>query len=134
VRELPEAGATGRDRAYMVLRERRKKGDRSVRQTNNDLKRYYRVANWFYFKNKLPNTLPIRFAKSRRLGRTVVLNCKHPVLIEVSDRLRFSSNLTIMTVLHEMVHVENPKPIGHGAWFNRRMEKLARAGAFDGLW
>ena len=39
-----------------------------------------------------------------------------------------------MTMLHEMVHVENPKWKGHGWKFEHRMLKLAKARAFAGVW
>jgi len=105
-----------------------------VRQTNEHLKHYYCTANRLYFRNRLPNDLPVRFAKLRGLGRTKVQSDKVPLWIEIGEDLRRIPCITVMTVLHEMVHVENPAWKGHGWKFERRMLKLAKDGAFAGLW
>jgi hypothetical protein len=104
-------------------------------QSNADLRRYYRVANRKYFKGKLPD-IPVRFAKVNRLvlGILWINPGDVPSDIEISEELRYVQNLTIMTLLHEMVHVENPRWKGHGWRFDRRMKQLAQDGAFDGLW
>ena len=93
-----------------------------MRQTNTDLWRYYDIANYKHFRNRLPKDIPIRFANLPRtvLGRTCI--CNHGI------------PQAIMTMLHEMVHVENPKWKGHGWKFEHRMLKLAKARAFAGLW
>ena len=105
------------------------------RQTNADLRWYYKVSNRKYFKNKLDKNLPIRFAKLPRkvLGSTQVY---HGIVlsIEISDDLRKFTAHTITTLLHEMCHVENPQWKGHGYKFDRRMLKLAKDGALNGLW
>ena len=107
-----------------------------MRQSNSDLWRYYDVANAKYFKNKLPKDIPIRFAKLQPhvLGKTYV--CNHGIAqgIEISERLRSASAHTIMTMLHEMVHVEHPQWKGHGRHFDGAMLRLAKAGALNGLW
>ena len=107
-----------------------------MRQTNADLRRYYRVANAKYFKNKLPKDIPIRFAKLPHgcLGKTYVCNHGIPQCIEINNTLRSFESHTIMTMLHEMVHVENPQWKGHGYKFDRRMLRLAKDRAFAGLW
>ena len=107
-----------------------------MKQTNRDLWRYYDVANRKYFKNKLDKNLPIRFAKLPRkvLGRTQVCNHGIAQCIEISDDLRKFTAHTITTLLHEMCHVENPQWKGHGWKFDRRMLRLAKDGAFYGLW
>lgn len=107
-----------------------------MRQNNYDLWRYYDVANARYFKNRLPKDIPIRFAKLPHgcLGKTYV--CNHGIAqgIEISERLRSSSAHTIMTMLHECVHVAHPKWKGHGRHFDAAMLGLAKQGAFSGLW
>jgi len=107
-----------------------------VRQNNYDLWRYYDVANARYFKNRLPKDIPIRFAKLPHgcLGKTYV--CNHGIAqgIEISERLRSSSAHTIMTMLHECVHVAHPKWKGHGRHFDAAMLGVAKQGAFSGLW
>ena len=107
-----------------------------MKMTNRDLWRCYDVANLRYFHNKLQRDIPLRFAKlpNGMLGKTYV--CTHGIAqaIEISERLKSNEVHAIMTLLHEMVHVEKPRYKGHGWRFDRRMKKLAQDGAFDGLW
>ena len=107
-----------------------------MRQSNRDLWRYYDVANAKYFKNKLPKDIPIRFAKLQPhvLGKTYVCNHGIPRAIEISEKLKNTSCHTILTMLHEMVHVEHPQWKGHGRHFDAAMLRLAKQGAFSGLW
>ena len=73
------------------------------------------------------------------------LVCSYILRIYISERLRHSGSLCVGTLLHEMVHAEmfQNRVGGHhkriclsGRWnkFNKRMLKLAKAGAFNGLW
>jgi hypothetical protein len=105
-----------------------------LKQTNADLRRYYRVANAKYFNNALPEGIPMRFAKIRGTGVTRLLNDRIPILIEINEDLRRCQAITIMTVMHEMLHVEKPSYKGHDWRFDRRMLCLAKQGAFDGCW
>ena len=47
-------------------------------------------------------------------------------------------NVTILTILHELVHVEQwdgvTEKTMHGRKFDARMKQLAVKGAFNGLW
>lgn len=106
-----------------------------MKQTNADLKRYYRIANQLYFNNKLPHDLPVFYGRTRTgvLGTTLVQG-KLAHRIKISNRLRAFHCLSVMTMLHEMLHVEKPTLIGHDWRFDRRMLRLAKLGAFDGLW
>ena len=104
------------------------------RQTNADLRRYYSEANAKYFHNRLPKDIPMRFAKMRDVGTTWIDDDNVPVEIWVTEKLRTFQAITIMVVLHEMQHVQEPSHIGHGWRFDKRMLKLAKAGAFAGLW
>jgi hypothetical protein len=105
--------------------------------SNVDLRYAYLTFNRKYFSNKLPKELPIKFSKrlirQGKLGNTATL-CDFPLWIEISPLIRFSGVLVRMTLLHEMCHVENPHPTGHGKWFNKRMLRLAKDGAFNGYW
>lgn len=104
-----------------------------MRQTNADLRRYYRFANKRYFGNKLPS-INLYFTKLRSISGVTRLLCNIPAYIEISESLRTFQAITIQTVIHEMVHVEHPTWKGHGWQFDRRMLRLAKAGAFDGCW
>ena len=59
--------------------------------------------------------------------------------IAISNRIRWSSALVRMTLLHEMVHLKlvdkdkSPKT-RHSRMFHREMKRLAARGAFVGLW
>jgi predicted SprT family Zn-dependent metalloprotease len=48
------------------------------------------------------------------------------------------SSVAIMTVIHELVHVEQWDEVTdktqHGRKFTARMKQLANKGAFNGLW
>lgn len=107
--------------------------------TNVDLRLAYLAFNKKYFGNQLPKDMPVYFSKhldsQGKLGRTSVhVQTFRPQYVEISSRIRFSGCLVRLTLLHEMCHVENPKPSGHGKWFNGRMKKLAKDGAFDNWW
>lgn len=104
-----------------------------MRQTNSDLRRYYRVANRKYFGNKLPS-INLYFTNLRNCAGRTQLACNVPVYIEINEGLRTYQAITIQTVLHEMCHVENPRWKGHGYKFDRRMLRLAKDGAMSGLW
>ena len=105
-----------------------------MRQSNHDLRRYYRTANRLYFHNKLPKDIPLQFARIKDRGVTLVLNNKVALVIKINEDLRSWQAITIMTVLHEMLHVERPELLGHKWQFDRRMLRLAKLGAFDGNW
>jgi hypothetical protein len=107
-----------------------------VKQTDADLRRYYRIANKRYFGNKLPVHFHLQFGKIKGAGVTHVLNGDTPIAIEINETLRTFQAITILTVLHEMLHVEKPKDDHKkNDWrFDRRMLRLAQQGAFDGLW
>ena len=105
-----------------------------MRQTNAHLRSYYCWANAEYFRNALPKDIPMRFAKMRAVGKTWVDGNGVVIEIWVTEKLRRFQAMTMMTVLHEMQHVEKPLFKGHGWQFDRRMLRLAKQGAFDGLW
>lgn len=111
--------------------------------TNKDLRYWYGLFNKRHFGDKLPKDLDVKFGKLPKglLGTT---NCikyigkdKHKSSaqnIRIDLNIRQRSTIVILTLLHEMVHVENPSWIGHGRRFDRRMKELAAKGAFNGLW
>jgi len=58
--------------------------------------------------------------------------------IWISEEIKKFKAITILTVLHECVHVETWDRVTqkscHGRLFNKRMKQLANKGAFNGLW
>jgi hypothetical protein len=57
-----------------------------------------------------------------------------PLYIQLDWPLRRSLAMTAMTILHEMVHVEDMRGTGHGPRFHKRMLQLAKAKAFNKWW
>jgi hypothetical protein len=107
----------------------------SYRATNSDLKHIYKYYNKKYFGNKLPKDIKIRFKDISDLGRTLFdTDTKEPKIVEIDSEYRTCAAVGRLTLLHEMVHVENIKKRGHGKWFDKRMLQLAKQGAFNGLW
>ena len=105
--------------------------------TNADLRFIYKKANKLYWHNKLPKDLPVYFEKMKRscYGVTKVFHqAQKPHSIRINKEIRGQRALCILTVLHEMCHVEFPRRKGHQGWHDRRMLKLAKSGAFNGLW
>lgn len=103
--------------------------------TDWNLREFYRIFNKKYFSNRLPKDMPVGFRKIDTLGNTVIhKQTFRPLYIQVNDRLKFSSRLSMGTVLHEMLHVAYPERRGHRKWFDREMLKLVKRGAMNGLW
>lgn len=100
--------------------------------TNKKLKYWYRRYNKKFWKNRLPE-IPVRFANIKDLGQTH-FEGHEPVYIQIKREMKFSRALSLMTLLHEQVHVFLPDRIIHGPKFEAQMLRLARAGAFKGLW
>lgn len=101
--------------------------------TNADLKIAYKIYNKKYFHNKLPHDMVVHFTKMEMLGATHFYG-KRPCWIVINKKLRWSASLAVMTLVHEMVHVELVNVGGHGAPFQKRMLQLAKGGAFNKLW
>ena len=59
-------------------------------------------------------------------------------VIEISTGLKKFPSVTVQTLIHECVHVEQWDKVTertqHGNLFNARMKQLANLGAFRGLW
>lgn len=109
------------------------------RGTNEALRYMYLDFNKKYFHNALPKDLPVSFSKKPELGNALGHTAIHkqtfrPLWIDIAARLRTSRRESAMTLLHEMVHVEQKERRGHGKHFEKRMRELARHGAFKGIW
>lgn len=127
--------------------------------SNAALRRFYLRANKLYFEGNL-DVADIRFSndlRKNRIGESQLRTYEEwwgpksthrPVErdrfhIRISSKLKPYRDLCLMTVYHEMVHVEldglgirgkNNLCSRNGEAFNRRMTELAQAGAFNGLW
>jgi hypothetical protein len=106
---------------------------------NSCLRYWFRIFNKKYFKSKFPKKFAVEFAKihKRRMGITRVEKRGGDLIvgpIRIHKKYRREPSIACMTLLHEMVHAENPSKNGHGKWFNKRMTKLAKDGAFNMWW
>src|SRR5271170_2832269 len=114
--------------------------------TNKELKASFKSANREFFKNALDETI-VRFAPIKHMGVTsrktttrkttakerrenglnktaIAIVPKFTILI--NKDYQNSLSISIMTLLHEMVHVEHWEWRGHGWRFNKRMLQLAK--------
>lgn len=105
------------------------------------LQQAYLAYNAKYFKNRLPRNCILRWSSrlTHAMGRQAWfrrLDADFDIpVIEISSRYRASKRTTLLTLLHEMVHLALPaKGAPHGPHFQKEMLRLARAGAFKGLW
>ena len=111
--------------------------------TNADLREWFDIYNRLYFGGKLECN-HITYVDMFWLGKTTRLrrpgrrrSQQDSFTIKISKRFRDSRRLSIGTLVHEMVHLEDRCHYScglRGKHFNRRMLELAKAGAFDGIW
>jgi hypothetical protein len=96
------------------------------------LTKAYKAYNKKYFGNRLENPpdVIVKWEESDenllgyQLGDTIAINRKY----------RYADSIWKMTLLHEMVHMDTPYAPPHGTVFQKKMLRLARMGAFKGLW
>lgn len=105
-----------------------------MRVSNAYLARSYAEFNRKYFGNKLPRDMIVRFEKNMEEVAITMHKFDRPLYIELNEKLKWHNMLVDITLLHEMVHVESIKRNGHGPWFQKRMLKLAKDGAFKNCW
>ena len=116
--------------------------------TNQDLREIFHLANSRYFRNRLKN-VTIRWARPEDKISRQALACtrsrhgkipkgERKFLILLSKELKKMSSVAVLTILHELVHVEQWDEVTdktmHGRKFQKRMKQLAARGAFSGLW
>lgn len=100
------------------------------------LNKWYGHFNTLYFNGQLPAGVPVKFHRlKKQLGVTIFLD-DYPVCINLDTRLKNGDfSRTMMTLLHEMCHVENYRGHKkHGPKFQKRMLRLAKLGAFKEWW
>lgn len=111
------------------------------------LEEIFHIANSRYFGSRLKN-VKIRWQKKSKMPPHAIGNTisEHGAVpkgtrkfeIWISEDVKRFGSFTIMTVLHEMVHVQQWNKVTnktcHGRLFNKRMKQLANLGAFNGLW
>lgn len=125
--------------------ENNKKTNRTGIWTNRDLHHCYNLFRSRYFGNRIPPATGLVFLRfgtlHKGLGRTAVFRSHTPnpriYGITIDREIRWSRRLWAMTLLHEMVHVEQRCEFScsiNGHRFNRRMKQLSQLGAMNGIW
>jgi hypothetical protein len=103
-----------------------------------NLDNWYAAYNAVYFGDRLPKNTILRYdASESNCGETF----KAPdgtFRIVISPSCNVTQAEVILTLTHEMVHVDqwdiNHDLGGHGPLFEYEMEKLALMGAFKDVW
>ena len=101
--------------------------------TNAELMQRYHEFNKKFFGNKLPKDMVVEFATSRTWMGITHFRRGRPLYIQLDKKMRLCVRTCMLTLLHEMVHVEQPET-NHGKKFHARMLKLARQGAMKAWW
>ena len=109
------------------------------KMTDNDLVKEFQRLNERFFDNKI-KLVEIRFMKKMPRNVAGAYNPAHE-WIHIDDGLRkFWSEISVV-LLHEMAHADlnargyrgYPEDGGHGGLFQVELDRLYRAGAYDGL-
>jgi hypothetical protein len=106
--------------------------------TNKEIRAYYRSNNILYFGSRLPENVIVRFGVIRGNKDAAIVDSwgNGPdkfVEITIDRRLRGMACVVAWHIIHEQVHLDNPR-LSHGPGFDKRMLELARAGIFNGIW
>lgn len=104
------------------------------------LKETYLFFNSRYFRGKLPD-IPVVWVNHDK-GKWMARSCfdaktSEPLFIQMKSYLKKIPNVAQLTLLHEMVHIEQakvPHKQMHGRKFQKRMKQLAEVGAFNLFW
>lgn len=113
-----------------------------AKASNAWLRRQFKRINKEFFGNRLDPNTRVRFGTSKYLGEAGFMEFTMPGKrkhtrsypdILINNRLKWSQALSGPTLVHEMVHVENPQWTKHRGKFDRRLERLVCQGAMR-LW
>jgi hypothetical protein len=109
-----------------------------VPKNNKELKKKYLYLNKKFFDDKLPKDMEVEFKNLYNVPKDSCIGCTdlyglRPINIAIDTAHKNSPGCVHMTLVHEMVHVENPT-FQHGLDFQMRMLQLARKGIFFGYW
>lgn len=96
----------------------------------NALKIAYQDFNKRFFSNNLSDTVKVKWLHTNKFCAQVDYGKE---LIVISDHFKGWGSVWKMHLLHEMAHLAHPEA-GHGPVFQQEMRRLARVGAFEGLW
>jgi predicted metal-dependent hydrolase len=112
----------------------------SQMEYSRDLTHWYHKYNRLYFKDRLlPNIevyyAPMPSAKGTfRYGVTGISKCNRAMYIALNNKLKMlGQDISLITLLHEMVHSAFPQDCNHGKKFKKETRRLLLAGAYDDL-
>jgi hypothetical protein len=91
------------------------------------LRRYFNYYNRKYFGGRLPADTQLIWDAQGSTHAYAINGSIH-----MDHALRGFTKYAKMVLLHEMVHIENPR-LSHGIKFRNRIRQLFEAGAFDDL-
>lgn len=96
------------------------------------LEKTYRKFRRKYFGARLPKVSEVDLRWEANIPE---VGYEHGGEIVLNVRYRHRASVWKLTLLHEMVHLSLPNvKEDHGKEFQKEMLRLARAGAFKGLW
>lgn len=108
-------------------------------RSHSYLKCLYNLYNKRFFKDKLPHDTIVFFAtkigrvKSLKRSACAITLMTTPRIIVIQKSKSKSMRYAMSDLLHEMVHVSKPRA-EHGKVFQDEMKRLAKEGAFEGVW
>jgi hypothetical protein len=100
---------------------------------------WYQEFNGLYFNNELPDTVPVKWTRSRdKLGSVTVIRTKtgekSVKYLYISSYYNFTEMQFKSTLLHEMVHVHNffhSDYMGHGLTFQSKCREIEKLSSID---
>lgn len=101
-----------------------------------DPQRVYDDYNRLYFGGKLP-PVPVKWSRKHTQDCRGLCVYQPKLAIYLNPRFKKWERIWAMTLIHEMVHVEQRHDVrakDHGRKFQNRMKALVRQGAFQDLW
>ena len=101
--------------------------------TNAEVQQMYADFNRRYFHNSLPKDMVVHYAPLKYCFGLTGIHRGRALYIQLDWELRKSRTHSALTLLHEMVHCEQPNG-EHGPKFHKRMLQLAKAGALKKWW
>jgi len=93
----------------------------------------YHEFNKKYFGNRLPKDMVVKFKRMPANHGITMMFEKRPLYVLLDFGMRGLHRSAMLTLLHEMVHIEHPS-FSHGPLFHKRMLQLAKVGAFRRWW
>jgi hypothetical protein len=98
------------------------------------LRRWFSTYNGRHFGGALDPATRLKFHHEPGYWGWVLNDAGESCTIHMNHECTPDSRVGRIYLFHEMVHLQLDPYAGHGPRFQRRMQELAAAGAFKGLW